>query len=327
MHPVSTQLTMKFIRRAALIAAMIPSCLVAQHDSLPQVTRELRQRHEELDGFTKKQPFDFSAYEKALERNRDRVAQLIARDSLRSASDFLLASTLAQDPGGFYENRRVEHELALMALVLGDTATVRRVSLTWDGLNWSLGRGQRLGSYKRDGVPTNMDPVPAPAVVRDFFSDPLAARKRATGRANNAELQQLRDADQADRTDPIDEAKMASMRTNDPIRRERVMKLIADGVPATGRDFHNAALVLQHGQSPDAYRLAHELSIVAVALGDSEAAWLVSRTYDRMLFNMGHRQRFGTQYRGDKVLPMDETAVNDRMRLALKSRKLAEMKR
>ena len=318
---------MNLIQQAALIAATIPSCLIAQQDSLPQVTRELRQRHEELDSFTKKQAFDFSAYDKALERDRDRVAQLIARDSLRSAHDFLLASTLAQDPGGFYENRRIEHELALMALVLGDTAAVRRVALTWDGLNWSLGRGQRLGSYKRDGVPTNMDPIPAPAVVRDFFSDAKAARARAAGHANNPELQQLRDADQADRTDPIDQAKMASMRTNDPIRRERVMKLIADGVPVTGRDFHNAALVLQHGQSPEAYRLAHELSIIAVALSDAEAAWLVSRTYDRMLFNMGHRQRFGTQYRGDRVLPMDDTAVNDRMRLALQSRKLAEMKR
>ena len=318
---------MNLVQQAAVIAAIIPSCLIAQQDSLPQVTRELRHRREELDSFTKKQPFDFSAYEKALERDRDRVGQLIARDSLRSADDFLLASTLAQDPSGFYENRRSEHELALMALVLGDTAAVRRVALTWDGLNWSLGRGQRLGSYKRDGVPTNMDPIPAPAVVRDFFSDSKAARARAAGRANNPELQRLRDADQADRTDPIDEAKMASMRTNDPIRRERVMKLIADGVPVTGRDFHNAALVLQHGQSPEAYRLAHELSIIAVALGDAEAAWLVSRTYDRMLFNMGHRQRFGTQYRGDRVLPMDDTAVNDRMRLAFQSRKLAEMKR
>src|SRR5215211_4494209 len=222
---------MNLIQQAALIATIIPSCLIAQQDSLPQVTRELRQRNEELDSFMKNQPVDFPAYEKALDHDRGRVAQLIAHDSLRSASDFLLASTLAQDPGGFYENRRIEHELALMALVLGDTAAVRRVALTWDGLNWSLGRGQRLGSYKRDGVPTNMDPVPAPAVVRDFFSDSKAARARAAGRANNPELQRLRDADQADRTDPIDEAKMASMRTNDPISRERVMKLIADGVP------------------------------------------------------------------------------------------------
>ena len=318
---------MKFFRKIILLAGVAPACLAAQQEPLPAVTGELQRLHQELDDISKRQPFDFSAYETALERDRARVAELVARDSLRTAADFLLASTLAQDPTGFYESRRVEHELALMGLVLGDTAAVRRVAFTWDGLNWSLGRGQRLGSYKRDGVPTNMDPVPAPKVVSDFFADPKASASRVAGRANNQELQQLRDADQADRTDPMTEAKMASMRTNDPIRRERVLKLISDGAPVTGRDFHNAALVLQHGGSTDAYRLAHELSIIAVALGDKEAAWLVSRTYDRMLLHMGHRQRFGTQYRGTRLMPMDETAVNDRMRLALRSRKLADMKR
>jgi len=318
---------MKFLRKITLISCMAPACLAAQQEPLPAVTRELQQLRQELDDISKRQPFDFATYEKALERDRVRVAQLVAGDSLRTAGDFLIASTLAQDPAGFYENRRVEHELALMALVLGDTGAVRRVALTWDGLNWSLGRGQRLGSYKRDGVPTNMDPLPAPKVVRDFFADPKASAGRAAGRANNPELQQLRDSDQADRTDPMTEVKMASMRTNDPIRRERVLKLISDGAPVTGRDFHNAALVLQHGGSTDAYRLAHELSIIAVALGDKEAAWLVSRTYDRMLLHMGHRQRFGTQYRGVRLMPMDETAVNDRMRLALKSRKLVEINR
>ena len=61
---------------------------------------------------------------------------------------------------------------------------------------------------------------------------------------------------------------------------------------------HNAATVLQHGGTPDNYRLAHELSIAAIALGDTSALWLVSRSYDRMLLSMGHRQRLNTQYGG-----------------------------
>jgi hypothetical protein len=92
---------------------------------------------------------------------------------------------------------------------------------------------------------------------------------------------------------------------------------------------HNTATVLQHGGTPDNYRLAHELSIAAIALGDTTALWLVSRSYDRMLLSMGHRQRMNTQYGGAtmklvKLSPLDTTAVNDRIRLALGSRRLAD---
>ena len=89
---------------------------------------------------------------------------------------------------------------------------------------------------------------------------------------------------------------------------------------------HNAATVLQHGGTPENHRLAHELSIAAIALGDTSALWLVSRSYDRMLLSMGHRQRLNTQYGGAeaKPLPLDTIGVNDRIRVALGSRRLAD---
>jgi hypothetical protein len=107
------------------------------------------------------------------------------------------------------------------------------------------------------------------------------------------------------------------MKVNDPVRRQRVLRLISDNALVTGRDFHNAALVLQHGTGFEDFRLAHELSMAAVALGDSAAAWLVSRTYDRMLLTLGHRQRFATQMREAGPSPTDTTAINDRVRAAL----------
>ena len=119
------------------------------------------------------------------------------------------------------------------------------------------------------------------------------------------------------------------MRVNDPNRRERTLRLVADGIPATGRDMHNAATVLQHGGTADDYRLAHELAIAAVALGDTSAVWLVSRSYDRMLLSMGHRQRLNTQYGGAsaKPMPLDTTGVNDRIRVTLGSRRLVDAAR
>jgi len=279
-----------------------------------------------LDSVMRKQPIDFTAYSKLTESSRRKVLELISLDALRTPDDFLVASTLASDPSGFYESRRLEHELALVALVMGQPDALRRVGLTWDGLNWSMGRGQRIGTYTRNGVANNMDPVPAPAVIRELFKNPAAARARVTGATNNAELQKMRDEDQADREGEIDQAKMARMQVNDSVRQTRTLEMIEEGAPKTGRDMHNAATVLQHGGTPENYCLAHELSIAAIALGDTTALWLVSRSYDRMLLSMGHRQRLNTQYGGAdaKPMPLDSTGVNDRIRVALGSRRLAD---
>ena len=281
----------------------------------------------QLDSVSKRQPFDFAAYQSLGDSIRPAVFALIEHDSLRTAGDFFAASLLVFDPAGFFESRRVEHEMALASMVLGEPAALKRVALTWDGLNLSMGLGQRIGSYVRNGVPTDMDPEPAPTYVRTVFKDFDTARRRASGSSNNAELQRLRDADQADREQPIDQAKMKRMDTEDPKRRARVLELLAADVPATGRDLHNAATVMQHGGRPNDYRLAHELSVAAFALGDTASRWLISRSYDRMLLHFGHRQRLATQFRGIKLLPIDTVATNDRVRELLGGRKLSDVRR
>jgi hypothetical protein len=318
------------IRRLAL-----PLCLLAtfafasaraQAASSSAASQELAEMERGINAVLQHQPVDNAAYSALIDRARARVQSMIAADELRTPSDFFVASMLSTDLTGFFESRRVSHELALVSLVLGHPDAIKRVALTWDGLNLSMGSGQRIGSYKRDGVPIDMDEVPAPTVIRQLLADVAAARRRAGATANNRELQTLRDADQEDRTDPIDRAKMERMSVNDPIRRERTLRLIADGVPATGRDFHNAATVLQHGQSPNDFKLAHELTIAALALGDSSAVEMLARSYDRLLLKLGHRQRMNTQYGGvtGALFPLDTTAVNDRIRVALGSRRLAD---
>jgi hypothetical protein len=328
MHPTRrrTQRARSGIALFSLAVALCPARALAQQSAPHPSNPALAEMQAALDSVMRKQPIDFTAYSKLTEASRSKVRELIALDALRTPDDFLVASTLATDPGGFYESRRLEHELALVALVMGQPDALRRVGLTWDGLNWSVGRGQRIGTYVRNGVATNMDPVPAPAVIRELFKNPSAARARAATATNDAELQKMRDEDQKDREDPIDQAKMARMEADDSVHKMRTLELIEEGAAKTGRDMHNAATVLQHGDTPDDYRLAHELSIAAVTLGDTTAVWLVSRSYDRMLLSMGHRQRLNTQYGGAeaKPLPLDTTGVNDRIRVALGSRRLGD---
>jgi hypothetical protein len=160
-----------------LIAAVLPSHAVGQ------TLTELRQQ---VDSAAKVTPFDYPAYSRATEKARMRVYELIMQDQLQTAADFFTASQLASDPTGFYESRRVEHELALVSLVLGHPEAIKRVAFSWDGLNLSIGRGQRIGSYKRNNVPDNMDPVPAPTVVRNVFVDLAGARARAATAKINA---------------------------------------------------------------------------------------------------------------------------------------------
>jgi hypothetical protein len=314
------------IALSSLVAALAPVRSFAQRPAPHPSNPALAELQAALDSVMHKQPIDFTAYSKLTETSRRKVLELIALDALRTPDDFLVTSTLATDPSGFYESRRLEHELALVALVMGQPEALKRLGLTWDGLNWSMGRGQRIGTYMRNGVANNMDPVPAPAVIRELFKNPSAARARAAEATNNAELQKMRDEDQKDREDPIDQAKMARMDADDSVHKTRTLELLEEGAAKTGRDMHNAATVLQHGDTPDDYRLAHELSIAAIALGDTTALWLVSRSYDRMLLSMGHRQRLNTQYGGAeaKPLPLDTTGVNDRIRVALGSRRLAD---
>ena len=121
---------MKRIYALALVAA------VPLHSANAQT---LQQIEHQVDSITSKQPFDYSAYTAVTRRARTRIIELIAKDSLQTAGDFYLASRLAADPTGFYESRRVEHELALVALVLGHPESTKRVAMSWDGLNLSIG--------------------------------------------------------------------------------------------------------------------------------------------------------------------------------------------
>lgn len=315
MHLTGYLCTFAFLTLAA--AASAQSAIPVAVPTSPALARMRAQ----IDSVAERKPFDYQRYQTLTDSLRPMLFRLIEQDSLRTAGDFFSASILVFDQSGFFENRRVDHEMALAAFVLGHPAGLQRVAFTWDGLNMSMGLGQRIGSYARDGVPLDMDRVATPDVVRVVFKDLPAARRRAIATTNNAELQALRDADQAAREGPIDQKMMQRMAAEDPKRRARVLELVAAGVAATGRDMHNAATVMQHGGQPDDYRLAHELSVAAFALGDTTALWLISRSYDRLLLRMGHRQRLATQFRGVTLQPLDTVATNDRVRALLGARR------
>lgn len=72
-------------------------------------------------------------------------------------------------------------------------------------------------------------------------------------------------------------------------------EILETGVLADMRDWGNATLLLQHGQSADDFLLAHVLSIPPAAAGEPFGKFLSAATLDRFLHTIGRAQIFTTQ--------------------------------
>lgn len=110
-------------------------------------------------------------------------------------------------------------------------------------------------------------------------------------------LGQLVADDQADRKrqPPIS---IEEIQQRDAVRRERAMALLSEGVLRTSRDYHDAALIFQHGTSDGDARLAFALATIAARLDPAakNAAWLAAAAWDRTMMRYRRPQWYGTQY-------------------------------
>lgn len=78
-------------------------------------------------------------------------------------------------------------------------------------------------------------------------------------------------------------------------RREMVRRLIRAGGLVTAKDYVNGALLLQHGDTPEDFLLAHVLATIAGFKGSRTGRWLSAAALDRYLLNVGQPQVFGIQ--------------------------------
>lgn len=82
--------------------------------------------------------------------------------------------------------------------------------------------------------------------------------------------------------------------TDDVPRRVEVAEIYAKGCLQKPADFHRAALIFQHGNSPEHYYQAWFFAARALELGETKAKWIIPRAIDRYLMTTGHKQLFGT---------------------------------
>jgi len=149
------------------------------------------------------------------------------------------------------------------------------------------------------------------------FLQKARAARAAYVASINEELLTMYEEDQGDRSGTID---WSLVNPRDEKRRQRVKELLAAGEVKAAEDHYHAAMVLQHGRTPEDYKLAHELALKAAEMDPEHGAarWLAAAAKDRYLQNIGEPQIYGTQFRkvdGKWTLdPIDETAVTDEER-------------
>lgn len=87
-----------------------------------------------------------------------------------------------------------------------------------------------------------------------------------------------------------------ALRERDRLRRERVAALADAGAIRTAEDAYRAAWIVNHGDTPDDARTAHELAARSATMGHRPARWLAAASFDRWRMYSGLPQKYGTQF-------------------------------
>jgi len=147
---------------------------------------------------------------------------------------------------------------------------------------------------------------------------------------DNPELAEIYKNDQADRQ--VDEIDWSIVSVNDRKREKRIYEILEAGEAKTANDFHNAAMIFQHGGDSEAYGMAVKLMTKALELDPSGDKWLLAAATDRHLLSIDKPQIYGTQFfKKDKDDPwemseMDTTQITDAQRIEYRVESLAEQR-
>jgi hypothetical protein len=146
---------------------------------------------------------------------------------------------------------------------------------------------------------------------------------------DNKELTEIYNADQADRQkQPID---WNNVSKRDSSRKARVLELLDSNKLRTSSDYHNAAMIFQHGMDSVSYGMAVKLMRKSIELDPTADKWLLAAAIDRYLLSTNKPQIYGTQYWKIKDQPwelreIDTTKITDAVRIEYGVETLAQQR-
>lgn len=82
----------------------------------------------------------------------------------------------------------------------------------------------------------------------------------------------------------------------DKERIEYARYLLDKGEITTKQDLFYAAMLFHHSENLSDLTIALSLSYLSISMGYSDGKWLYARALDRLLLDIGHPQKFGTQF-------------------------------
>ncbi|SFI91908.1 tetratricopeptide repeat protein [Olleya namhaensis] len=146
---------------------------------------------------------------------------------------------------------------------------------------------------------------------------------------DNTELIEIYKNDQADRR--IENIDWSVVSKNDSLREVRIYQLLDSNKVRTSKDYHNAAMIFQHGGDSVAYGMAVKLMRKSIELDSTANKWLLAAAIDRNLISRNKPQIYGTQYfrmRGKpwELRKIDTTQISDEKRIEYGVETLAEQR-
>lgn len=115
-------------------------------------------------------------------------------------------------------------------------------------------------------------------------------------KSRSRELQHLLADDQLDReglSEKLTKKEIAKIQKKDLERRKRVAEIFAEGCLKSAKDYSAAAIIYQHGDTPDHYYQAYIWGKKSSDLG--HVSDMAAIAIDRYLINIGNKQLFGSQ--------------------------------
>jgi tetratricopeptide (TPR) repeat protein len=146
---------------------------------------------------------------------------------------------------------------------------------------------------------------------------------------DNPELIEIYKIDQADRkTENID---WNIVTKKDRLREVRIYELLDSNKVRTSLDYHNAAMIFQHGRDSIAFGMAVKLMRKSIELDSTANKWLLAAAIDRDLLSRNKPQIYGTQYWKMKDQPwelreIDTTKISDVERIEYGVETLAQQR-
>ncbi|HWA24810.1 MAG TPA: hypothetical protein VG734_03975 [Lacunisphaera sp.] len=328
MTPRNPTLAVRRLAGACALIALMPSRAAEPSPASPPAAPAPSVAAKALDELEAQAPKDMKDFV-AVAASHARAIALVESNTLQTGEDFRRAALLLRFNLNEYRIVRDQYELMLTAAAKGQEDAERALANSWDQLMNRLGRPHR---FDFDGwaqkTPDFAEYEPSPACVQAVWRDPAATRAALAGKADSPEIKRIVDADQLDRQGNranLSAEERGATTARDKARNARMLEIVAAGEIRTANDFARAALVMQHSARFPGFRLAHELAVASMLLGDKGVGrWLVTATYDRMLMNVGLDQRFGTQMGPQGPVQVDEAGICDNQRQALGCPTLAQ---